>query len=75
MLETVDRMTSSVTECAYDVTLHFYTFGIVVRNNTSLQLSPGTEIANVLNYIPRSHIVYLKTTTFLFMVLSTAGVI
>ena len=73
MLETVDRITSSVTECAYDVTLHFYTFGIVVRNNVSLQLSPGTEIANVLNYIPSSHIVYLNATDLLFMVLSTAG--
>ena len=51
MLETVDRMTSSVTECGYDVTLYLYTFGIFVRNNISLQLS---EIANVLNYIPRS---------------------
>ena len=46
MLETVDRMTSSVTECAYDVTLCM--LGIVVRNNTSLQLSLGTEMASVL---------------------------
>ena len=39
-----------------------------VRKSTSLQLSVGAVIAKVFNCIPRFHIVYINTTTFLFMV-------
>ena len=39
-----------------------------VTKSTSLQLSVGTVIANVLNCIPRFRIVYIEITAFLFMV-------
>ena len=75
-LDALGRMTSTVT----DVRLTHHALvekvrtrlSVIVRTSTSLIQSLGTLLGNVVakvrNCIPRSHIVYIDTTGFLFMV-------